>query len=285
LVGQDTTFYGEDLGLRDGLALLLERLASVAGLAWVRFLYCYPNRITPRLLETIAAHPRLAKYIDMPLQHASRDVLARMKRGSNADAFLRLLERIRRTIPGVALRTSFIVGFPGETEADFRELCGFVRAAEFDWMGVFRYSDVDNAASFALDGKVVEDTIQDRQQRLMEIQQKISSRKLRRFRGNHATALVEGPSKDTPLVWEARLESMAPEIDGKLYLNDIEAADAGRAAQAGDLVTVEITETHEYDLVGRVVEILDAPRPAAPLAAAAGPVQRVATGAALRILA
>ena len=285
LVGQDTTFYGEDLGLRDGLALLLERLADVEGLAWVRFLYCYPNRITPRLLETIAAHARLTKYIDMPLQHASRDILARMKRGSCGDAFLRLLERIRRTIPGVALRTSFIVGFPGETEADFRELCSFVRAAEFDWMGVFPYSDVDNAASFALDRKVDEDTIQERQQRLMQIQQKISSRKLRRFRGNRATALVEGPSKDAPLVWEARLESMAPEIDGKLYLNDIEAAEFGRAAQAGDLVTVEITETHEYDLVGRVVEILGVPRPATPLAAAAGPVQRVATGAALRILA
>jgi len=124
----------------------------------------------------------------------------------------------------VALRTSFIVGFPGETDSDFRELCGFVQAAEFDWMGVFPYSDVDNASSFALDEKVDEDTIQGRQNRLMETQQKISARKLRRFRGTRAVALVEGPSKDTPLVWEARLECMAPEIDGKLYLNDIEVA-------------------------------------------------------------
>ncbi len=116
----------------------------------MRFLYCYPNRITQRLLDTIAAHPRLAKYLDMPLQHASRNVLARMKRGSNGDAFLKLLERIRATIPGVSLRTSFIVGFPGETEKDFRELCDFVHAAEFDWMGVFAYSDEDNASSFAL---------------------------------------------------------------------------------------------------------------------------------------
>src|SRR5271163_3153695 len=178
LIGQDTTSYGEDLGLRDGLALLMESLATVEGLQWVRFLYCYPNRVTQRLLDTIAAHPRLAKYMDMPLQHASRNVLARMKRGSSGEAFLQLLRRIRATIPGVSLRTSFIVGFPGETEADFRELCDFVDAAEFDWMGVFPYSDVDNASSFALGPKVDEETIKERQDCLMEIQQKISARKL-----------------------------------------------------------------------------------------------------------
>jgi ribosomal protein S12 methylthiotransferase len=283
LIGQDTTSYGEDLNLRDGLAVLLEKLAGVDGLQWVRFLYCYPNRVTQRLLDTIAAHPRLAKYMDMPLQHASRNVLARMKRGSNGDAFLQLLERIRATIPGVSLRTSFIVGFPGETESDFRELCGFVEAAKFDWMGVFPYSDVDNASSFALDQKVDEDTIQERQNRLMEIQQKISARNLRRFRGRRATALVEGPSKDTPLVWEARLEGMAPDIDGKVYLNDIQVPGTDLSAQPSDVVTVEITESHEYDLVARVVEILDVPRPPAAQAAATGPVQRVNTGAALRI--
>ncbi len=285
LIGQDTTSYGEDLSLRDGLAQLLERLAGVEGLQWVRSLYCYPNRVTQRLLDTIAAHPRLAKYMDMPLQHASRNVLARMKRGSSGDAFLQLLERIRKTIPGVALRTSFIVGFPGETDADFRELCDFVKAAEFDWMGVFAYSDVDNAASFALDGKVDEETIKERQNHLMEIQQKISARKLRRLRGRSVTALVEGPSKDSPLVWEARLEGMAPDIDGKLYLNDIEIAGTTISARTGDVVTAEITETHEYDLVGRVVEILDVPRPSSVQVPLTAPVQRVATGAALRILA
>jgi ribosomal protein S12 methylthiotransferase len=145
LIGQDTTYYGEDLGLRDGLPLLLERLAQVEDLHWIRFLYCYPNRITRKLLETIAAHPRLAKYLDIPLQHASRSVLARMKRGSNGDAFLKMLAKIRAAIPGVSIRTSFIVGFPGETEDDFGELCDFVRAAEFDWMGVFSYSDEDAA--------------------------------------------------------------------------------------------------------------------------------------------
>jgi len=285
LIGQDTTSYGEDFGLRDGLAVLLERLAGVEGLQWVRSLYCYPNRVTQRLLDTIAAHPRIAKYVDMPLQHASRNVLARMKRGSNGDAFLQLLGRMRATIPGLALRTSFIVGFPGETDADFRELCDFVKAAEFDWMGVFPYSDVDNASSFALDGKVDEGTIKERQSRLMEIQQKISARKLRRFRGRSVTALVEGPSRDTPLVWEARLEGMAPEIDGKLYLNDIEIAGTTISARPGDVVTAEITETHEYDLIGHVVEILDLPRLAMEQIPENAPVQRVLTGAALRILA
>ena len=192
---------------------------------------------------------------------------------------------MRATIPGVALRTSFIVGFPGETEADFRELCDFVKAAEFDWMGVFPYSDVDNASSFALDEKVDEDTIKERQSRLMEIQQKISARKLRRFRGQRVTALVEGPSKDTPLVWEARLEGMAPEIDGKLYLNDIEVAGDARSPRAPATWSPwKSPKRTSTIMVGRVVEILDVPRPARRSIPATAPVQRVTTGAALRIL-
>src|SRR5262249_37802764 len=162
--------YGEDLGLRDGLAKLLSRLAKIDELAWIRFLYAYPNRVTQGLLDAIAAHPRLVKDMDMPLQHASPNVLARMKSRSKCDPFLKLLERIRNTISGVSLRTSFIVGFPGETEADFEELCDFVRAAKLDWMGVFEYSDVDNAASFPLDGKVDAKTIAERRSLLMAIQ-------------------------------------------------------------------------------------------------------------------
>ena len=210
---RDTTFYGEDLGLRDGLAVLLERLAQVEDLHWIRFLYCYPNRITPRLLDTIAAHPRLAKYLDVPLQHASRNVLARMKRGSNGGAFLKMLEKARKAIPGVSIRTSFIVGFPGETENDFRELCDFVRAAEFDWMGVFSYSDEDTSQSFALDNKVNEKTIARRRDTLMSIQKKISARNLKKRVGQRLQVMLEGPSKDTDLVWEARLQGMAPDID------------------------------------------------------------------------
>ncbi|MGB0034319.1 MAG: 30S ribosomal protein S12 methylthiotransferase RimO, partial [Candidatus Acidiferrales bacterium] len=222
LIGQDTTFYGEDLGLRDGLPVLLERLAQIEDLNWIRFLYCYPNRITPRLLDTIAAHPRLAKYLDVPLQHASRSVLARMKRGSNGGAFLKMLEKIRRAIPGVSIRTSFIVGFPGETEKDFQELCDFVRAAEFDWMGVFAYSDEDASKSFAYDGKVGAETIERRRAKLMSLQQKISARKLRKRVGQRLQVMLEGPSKDTDLIWEARHEGMAPEIDGKIYITEFE---------------------------------------------------------------
>jgi ribosomal protein S12 methylthiotransferase len=286
LIGQDTTSYGEDLGLRDGLAQLLTRLAQVEDLLWVRFLYAYPNRVTQKLLDTLASHPRIARYMDMPLQHASRYVLARMKRGSHGDAFLKLFERVRTTIPGVSLRTSFIVGFPGETESDFAELCDFVRAARLDWMGVFEYSDVDNAASYALADKVEAETITDRRNRLMAIQKKISRENLRAKKGSTAVALVEGPSKDNPLVWEARLEGMAPEIDGKLYLTDLEVA--GEVAETGDVARVEITKTDNYDLIGRVVEIL--PRRVSEntfVRARIQPVEqltRISTGAALRVL-
>jgi ribosomal protein S12 methylthiotransferase len=256
LIGQDTTFYGEDLGIRDGLAHLLARLAEVEGLEWVRFLYCYPNRITPRLLETIAEHPRLAKYMDIPLQHASKNVLKRMQRGAHGAAFLKMLEKIRRTIPNVSLRTSFIVGFPGETKEDFRELCDFVREAEFDWLGVFSYSDEDASKSFHLDGKVDEKTIAERRERLMEIQKKISRKKLRAKKGKQFRAMLEGPSKDTDLIWEARLEGMAPEIDGKVYVTEfVGVNDAAELPSPGTMATIEITETQDYDLVAKVIEM------------------------------
>jgi len=285
LIGQDTTSYGEDLGLRDGLAQLLAALAGVDELLWVRFLYAYPNRVTQKLLDTLAAHPRLAKYMDIPLQHASRNMLARMKRGSHGDAFLKLLERIRATIPGVSLRTSFIVGFPGETEADFDELCDFVRAGQFDWLGVFEYSDVDNASSFVLDAKVDPKMVTDRRNALMALQRKISRERLRAWKGRTEIALLEGPSKDNPLVWEARLQGMAPEIDGKLYLTDIELPD-GRLADTGDAARVEITKTDAYDLIGRVVEILPQAekRPVSIAAPAHEKLHRITTGAALRVL-
>jgi ribosomal protein S12 methylthiotransferase len=289
LIGQDTTSYGEDLGLRDGLAQLLAALSNVEDLLWVRFLYAYPNRVTQRLLDTLAEYPRMAKYMDMPLQHASRNVLARMKRGSHGDAFLKLLERIRTTIPGVTLRTSFIVGFPGETEKDFDELCDFVQAGKFDWMGVFEYSDVDHAGSFALDGKVEPEIVTDRRDRLMAIQKKISREKLRSWKGRTEVALLEGLSQDNPMVWEARLQGMAPEIDGKLYLTDIELPD-GSLADTGDAARVEITKTDAYDLIGKVVEIL--PRPAKSHLPASPPpprpahetLHRITTGAPLRVL-
>ncbi|HEX4001111.1 MAG TPA: 30S ribosomal protein S12 methylthiotransferase RimO [Candidatus Acidoferrales bacterium] len=263
LIGQDTTYYGEDLGLRDGLPTLLERLAQIEELHWVRFLYCYPNRVTQKLLDTIAAHPRLAKYLDIPLQHASRNVLARMKRGSNAGAFLKMLERIRRTIPGVSIRTSFIVGFPGETDADFGELCDFVRAAEFDWMGVFSYSDEDASKSFSLDAKIDAKTIARRRDQLMSIQKKISARKLRGRVGQKLQVMLEGPSKDTDLIWEARLEGMAPDIDGKIYITEFEGvSDAADLPAPGTLAMIEVTSAKDYDLIGRAVEFAASSAPA-----------------------
>ena len=209
-----------------------------------------------------------------------------MKRGSNGDAFLKLLERIRITIPEISLRTSFIVGFPGESQADFEELYQFVAAAELDWMGVFPYSDVDNATSFGLEGKVQPEVIEHRRNRLMALQKKISREKLRAYRGRTETALVEGPSKENPLVWEARLEGMAPDIDGKLYLTDIELP-TGEVAATGDVVTVEIGKTDAYDLIGRVVAIVDRlesrPMPSVP-SSQSEKLTRISTGAALRVI-
>lgn len=254
LIGQDTTSYGDDLGLRDGLASLLEQLARIetGHPKWIRFLYCYPNRITPRLLETVAAHEPLVKYIDMPLQHASARILKRMKRGGSGDIFLRLLERIRRAVPGVAIRTSIIVGFPGETEADFQELCQFIEAARFDRLGVFGYSDEETSASFHLDGKLDRRTIYNRRRRLMAVQRKISRQCNRALVGRQLPVLVEGPSPDSELVWQARLASQAPDIDGVCYI-----ADPGPLPpRPGQFRRMRIRRAHDYDLVG---DLTDAP--------------------------
>jgi len=256
LIGQDTTCFGEDLGMRDGLAVLLERLAQIETPRekWIRFLYAYPNKVTQRLLDAIAAHPALVKYMDMPLQHASAAVLKRMKRGASGDIFLKLLERVRRTIPGVAIRTSFIVGFPGETAQDFEELCQFVQAARFDNMGVFAYSDEDTSQSFALDGKVDGRTIQNRKRHLMAIQRKIAKARNRAMVGEELPVLVEGLSKETDLLWEARLATQAPDIDGVTLINDFE----GSEPQAGEIRRMRITEAHDYDVVGTLLEASEA---------------------------
>ncbi len=250
LIGQDTTCYGEDLGLRDGLAGLLAQLAGIEELAWIRTLYFYPNKVTTRLLETIAAHPRLCKYIDMPLQHASPAVLKRMRRGGTGEHFLRLLEKIRSLIPGVALRTTFITGFPGETAAEFAELCDFVAAAEFDWMGVFGYSDEATSQAHQLADKVDEKTVAARRDRLMRMQKKISRRRRRAEVGRRVPVLVEGPSREADYLWEGRLEGQAPEIDGKIWLSEFPGDQAPRP---GQIVTAEIIAAHDYDLVARVL--------------------------------
>jgi ribosomal protein S12 methylthiotransferase len=250
LIGQDTTCYGEDFGLKDGLAVLLEKLAQIEELRWVRFLYAYPNKITGRLLETIASHEKICSYIDVPLQHASAATLKRMKRGGSADIFQRMIEKIRKAISDVTLRTSFIVGFPGETEKEFEELCDFVRAVEFDWMGSFAYSDQEGATAFALDEKVPNREIERRRKHLMSIQRSISKRKKKALRGKEFQVLLEGTSEESDLLLEARSAMHAPEIDGKLYIADVPE---GLAAVPGRFYRCEITETHDYDLVGRIV--------------------------------
>ena len=264
LIGQDTTCYGEDLGIADGLAHLLARLAQIETPRekWVRFLYAYPNKVTQKLLDTMAEHRALTPYIDMPLQHASASVLKRMKRGASGDIFLKLIERIRRTIPGVAIRTSFIVGFPGETAQDFEELCQFVEAAKFDNMGVFTYSDEDTSASYALDGKVDGRTIHNRRRRLMAIQRKISRRRNRALVGSELPVLVSGTSEETELLWEGRMPTQAPEIDGVTLINDFEGAEP----RPGEIRRMRITEAHDYDVMGTLL----APTESAPLPVSSG---------------
>ena len=250
LIGQDTTCYGEDLGIKDGLAQLLARLAEVDELRWIRFLYAYPNKITGRLLETIAAHERICSYVDVPLQHASASALKRMKRGAGADIFLKSIERMRRTIPNLTLRTSFIVGFPGETESEFAELCDFVRAAEFDWMGVFGYSDEDGAAAFKLADKVPPVEIERRRKKLMRIQQSISRQKKKQLIGLEFDVLVEGPSEETDMLWEGRTPMHAPEIDGKVFINDFGPHES---LTRGEFYRCQVIEAHDYDVVGRIL--------------------------------
>jgi len=250
LIGQDTTCYGEDLGIKDGLATLLDALARIDGLRWLRFLYAYPNRITGKLLETIAKHDNICKYLDVPLQHASPAVLKTMKRGAGADIFLKTLEKVRAAVPGIALRTSFIVGFPGESSEDIALLEDFVKEAKFDWLGVFSYSDEEGSSAFSLDSKIPKRTIESRKRRLMKLQQSISKRAKQQWIGRELVILAEGESEETPLLWEGRTQFHAPEIDGKVYINDfgdLESPEPGRFYKA------EITEAHEYDVVGRLL--------------------------------
>jgi len=269
LIGQDTTCYAEDLGLRDGLALLLDRLAQIQGLTWLRFLYAYPNRITGRLLETIAKHDNICKYLDVPLQHAAAPVLKSMKRGGSADIFLKMIRKVRAAVPGIVLRTTFIVGFPGETDADFEALCDFVAEAKFDWLGAFSYSDEEGSGAFDLAAKVPKRVIEARRRALMKLQKGISRDSMRARIGQTFDVLVEGESDETPLLWTGRTQHHAPEIDGTVYLNDFGPFEH---LEAGRFYRCEVTEAHDYDLIVRVVEESAAPLPGVPIAelAAAG---------------
>jgi ribosomal protein S12 methylthiotransferase len=249
LIAQDSTMYGWDLGRKKGLAELLRRLGEIDAIEWIRVMYAYPNSLYDELLEAIADTPSVCNYVDIPLQNASREVLKRMKRGGNRKSLTRLVDRIRERIPGVVIRTTMIVGFPGETEEHFEELLEFVEQTRFDRLGVFQFSDEESAESFCLDSKLADEVIEERYHRLMHLQAGISREINRSKIGQRHRVLVEGPSSEIDLLWQGRLEGQAPDIDGVVYLND----GVTDAVRAGDFRPVEITESHDYDVVGRVI--------------------------------
>ena len=250
LVAQDSSRYGEDLDKEDALAHLLRELSHTDGIDWVRVMYTYPTHISDAFLDVLAEEPKAVKYLDMPLQHASQNVLKLMKRGGNRGSLERLIERVRTRVPGIAVRTTFITGFPGETEADCKELMMFVKNVEFDRVGVFTYSDEEGTPAFDLPNKVDAKVATRRRDQLMKAQSKIAKRKHKALIGKTVRVMFEGESNESELLWQGRMETQAPDIDGCVLIND---APEGFMPQAGDLIDVQIEEAHEYDLIGRIV--------------------------------
>ena len=248
IVSQDTMAYGRDIGLSDGITTLLRELVRIDGLQWVRFLYCYPNMVSDDLVRLVAEEDRLCKYFDIPYQHASRNVLDRMRRGGNRSMFERQIDAIRRLMPGAGLRTSFIVGFPGETEGDFDEVLTFVNNVQFDNVGVFLYSDEEGTGAFDLDSKVLRRVAARRRNQLMKQQAKLSTKKLRSMIGRTLEVLLEGRSDESDLLLQGRMETQAPEIDGHVLINDTGDIEP----VTGEFYKVEITDSLEYDLIGKM---------------------------------
>jgi ribosomal protein S12 methylthiotransferase len=250
LVAQDSSRYGEDLGQHDALAQLLRELSHLEGIEWVRVMYTYPTHISDAFLDVLATEPKAVKYLDMPLQHASANVLKLMRRGGTRASLERLIDRVRERVPEIAIRTTFITGFPGETEEDFQELLGFIRYAEFDRVGVFTYSDEEGTAAFDLSNKVDARTAKRRRTLLMKEQARISRHRNKARLGSTVRVLFEGAAQETDLLWQGRMETQAPEIDGCILIND---APEGFNPTPGDFVNVLLTEAHEHDLVGQIV--------------------------------
>jgi ribosomal protein S12 methylthiotransferase len=244
LIAQDLTAYGRDLEPRASLAALLHRLAPIDGVRWIRLLYCYPNFVTDELLAAIASLDKVVKYIDMPLQHADDAMLRAMKRERSADALRGLLERVRAAIPGVALRTSFIVGFPGETDAAFATLVDFVREQQFDRVGVFTYSREENTAAYDLADQVSEGVKRRRRSELMEVAAEISLERNRGLVGRELEVMVEGAAPGRATRLRARTSAQAPEIDGMVLLSG--------EAEPGEIVRARIERASTYDLHGRI---------------------------------
>jgi ribosomal protein S12 methylthiotransferase len=250
LVAQDSSRYGEDLGKADALAHLLRELSHTEGIEWVRVMYTYPTHISDGFLDVLAAEPKAVKYLDMPLQHASQNVLKLMKRGGNRQSLERLIKRVRDRVPGIAVRTTFITGFPGESEDDFEELLAFVKNVEFDRVGVFAYSDEEGTPANDLPDKVDPKIAKQRRARLMKEQSKISRRRNKAKIGQTVRVLFEGESTESELLWQGRMETQAPDIDGCILIND---APEGFTPVEGQMVNVLITEAQQYDLIGSIV--------------------------------
>jgi ribosomal protein S12 methylthiotransferase len=248
LISQDTTFFGIDRGRRGALASLLRRLNNVTGLEWVRLLYLYPTTVTDDVIEAIGECEKVCRYIDLPLQHASADVLRRMRRPGNRETYDKLLRRIRRQLPDVTLRTTFIVGFPGETDADVDELCGFVRDTEFDHVGVFTYSHEEGTRAFAMDDDVPARTKTARRDAVMTLQQRVVARRHRALIGTRLRVMVDSPSPDSPLVLAGRHAGQAPDIDSVVYLDGAEAG----TLVPGTMISARVTDARGYDLVASV---------------------------------
>jgi ribosomal protein S12 methylthiotransferase len=249
LVSQDTVRYGRDLPKeeRTELSTLVERIADVKGIRWTRLHYLYPETLSDELLTLMGQHPRVLPYVDMPLQHFADGMLKRMRRGHGGDRIRRTVERLRDKVPGLVFRTAFIVGHPGETDEEFQELCDFVTWAEFDRVGVFKYSDEPSSKSFELEGKVSAKTMHNRFRKLMALQRKIASRKNAAMIGKTLEVIVEGASDEHEYVTMGRHKGQAPDIDGQVYLS-------GGEARAGELRRVEITQASDYDLVGELLD-------------------------------
>jgi ribosomal protein S12 methylthiotransferase len=247
LISQDTTFYGVDRGERGALARLLRELNSVDGLEWIRLLYLYPTTIDDDTLDAIAACDKVCNYIDLPLQHASTDVLRHMGRPGNQHSYERLLRKIRHRIPNVAIRTTFIVGFPDETEQDFLDLCEFVKEIRFDHLGVFTYSHETGTRAHNLSDNVPAKVKQQRRHTLMALQKTLVSKSLNEQVGQTFKILVDGPSPEHGLVWQGRLASQAPEIDSVVYLTDCNP----EHLRAGQLIDATIVGAQDYDLLAR----------------------------------
>ena len=252
LVAQDSSRYGEDLGKSDALAHLLRELSHTDGIEWVRVMYTYPTHISDSFLDVLAEEPKAVKYLDMPLQHASQNVLKLMKRGGNRSSLERLIERVRQRVPGIGVRTTFITGFPGETEEDFNELVAFVKNVEFDRVGVFTYSDEEGTPAFELPNKVDPKIAKRRRDRLMKEQAKIAKRKHHAMIGQTVRVMFEGESNESELLWQGRMETQAPDIDGCVLINDVPE---DFAPAPGEIVDVLLTEALDYDMLGRVVRI------------------------------